>query len=140
MDSTTVIISALTAGVSAALQETAGIAIKDSYQALITLLKQKFQKDPKATLALEGHAEDPQTWQKPLEKSIRDTGAAEDQAILASAQKLIELLEAQKPSPKYGVEIHGDVRGVVQGDHATVTMNFEESPQKRKLRKSSGSS
>jgi hypothetical protein len=136
MDPINLIVSALTAGATAALQETAGTAIKDAYQGLIALLKQKFSKNPKATAALEGHAEDPETWQKPLEKTLRETGAVEDEQIRLASQKLLELLQLQKSSPKYAVEIKGKVNGMVQGDHAKVTMNFDRSAEKRKKRKS----
>jgi hypothetical protein len=135
MDPITLIVTALAAGATTALQETAGTAIKDAYQGLTTLLKQKFAKDPKATIALESHAEDPQTWQKPLEKSIRETGVAEDQDVLSAAQKMLELIQSQKSSPKYAVDIRGNVKGFVQGDHANVTMNFDETPPKQKQRK-----
>jgi len=132
MDPATLIISTLTAGAVAALQETAGTAIKDAYQGLTTLIKMKFAKDPEATAALEGLAEDPKTWEKPLEDSIKATGAADDAAILAAAQKLLELVESQKSGSTYNVEIKGDVQGLVQGDHAKVTMNFDKPTRKRK--------
>lgn len=135
MDAITLILSALTAGATAALQETAGTAIKDAYHGLTTLIGKKFNKDPKATAALDGHAEDPQTWQKPLEKSIRETGVSKDEEILSAAQKLLELVQAQKSSPKFAVEIKGDIQGLVQGDHARVTMNFDKVAPKRKKRK-----
>ena len=135
MDPITLIVSALTAGATAALQETAGTAIKDAYQGLIVLIKEKFKKDPKATAALEGHAEDPETWQKPLEKSIRETGTATDQDVLAAAQKLLELTQSKKSSPKFDVKITGNVQGFVQGDHANVTMNFDETTTKPKKKK-----
>ena len=135
MDPVTLIISALTAGATGALQETAGTAIRYAHQGFTNLLRQKFQKDAKATLALESHTEDPQTWQKPLEKSIKETGAAQDEEIVAAAQKLLELIQSQKPSTKYNVKINGNIQGLVQGDHARVTMNFDEAPKKRKPRK-----
>ena len=135
MDPITLIISALRAGAAAALQETMGTAIKDAYQGLASLLKQKFKKDPKAMAALEGHAEDPDIWQKPLEKSVRETGAAEDEQIQLAAQKLLELLQSQKSLPKYNVEITGDVQGFVQGDHANITMNFDRRVETRKKRR-----
>ena len=136
MDPITLVVSALTAGATAALQESAGTAIKDAYQGLTALIKHKFQKDSKAEAALDGHKEDPETWQKPLEKSIRETGVAEDKEILLAAQRLLELVQSQKSSPKYDVKIQGDVQGFVQGDNARVTMNFDDSPPKRKPRKS----
>jgi hypothetical protein len=135
MDPIALILSALTAGATAALQETTGTAIKDAYQGLTGLLKQKFKKDPKAMAALEGHAEDPDTWQKPLEKSVRETGAAKDEQIQLAAQKLLEVLQVQKSLPKYNVEITGDVQGFVQGDHANVTMNFDKPVEKRKKKR-----
>ena len=126
MDPVSLIISALTAGAVAGLQETAGTAIKDAYQSLVFLLQEKNRKDPKAKAVLEGHAEDPNTWQKPLEKSIQESGAAEDKEILLAAQKIIELMQSQKSSPKYDVKIEGNVQGIVQGDKAKVTMNFNK--------------
>ncbi|HSL46713.1 MAG TPA: hypothetical protein VK897_24975 [Anaerolineales bacterium] len=135
MDPITLIVSALTAGATAALQETAGTAIKDAYQGLIALVKQKFSKDPKAVTALDGDAEDLDTWQKALEKSIRETGAAEDEQILLAAQNLLKLLQSQESTPKYNVEITGDVQGFVQGDHTNVTMNFDKPSPKPKKRK-----
>ena len=132
MDTITLIISALTAGATAALQETAGTALKDAYQALVSLLKKRFSKDPKAAAALEGHADDPDTWKKPLEKSLQELGVAEDQEILNAAKKIIELLKTDKNAPKYNVNIEGDAQGVVVGDKAKVTMNFGVSQKKRK--------
>ena len=132
MDPINVIISALTVGATTALQETAGKAIKDAYKGLAVLVKRKFMRNSPATVALEGHAKDPETWQKPLEKSLRESGVADDQEILMAAQKLLELVQSQQSSPKYDVDIRGNVQGFVQGDHATVTMNFDESAQKQK--------
>jgi len=135
MDPISMIVSALTAGAVAALQETAGTAINDAYQGLISLVKKKFGKDTKAVTALEGHAEDPDTWQKPLEKSIQESGAAEDKDVLEAAQKLLELVQSTQSSSKYDIKIEGDVQGLVQGDNAKVTMNFNEPEQKRKKRR-----
>lgn len=132
MDAISLILSALTAGATAALQETAGTAIKDAYQVLLGLLKKKFSKNPKAEAALEGHADDPETWREPLEKSLKEAGAAGDQEILDAAKKIIELLKSDKLASKYNLNIEGGVQGVVVGDKATVTMNFSEKPKKRK--------
>ena len=135
MEPVSLIISALTAGAVAALQETAGTAVKDSYQGLVSLVKKKFDKDPKAVAALEGHAEDPSTWQKPLEKSIQESGAMEDKEILEAAQQLLELVQPKKSSPKYDVKIDGDVQGFVQGDNAKVTMTFNKPERKTRRKK-----
>lgn len=140
MDPVSMLVSALTTGAVMAVQETAGIAIKDAYQGLVKLVGKRFAKDPKAAAALEGSQEDPETWQKPLEKSIRETKIAEDQEILALAQKLLQLTEERKSSSTYNVKISGRVQGLVQGNHANVTMTFDETPkensQSRKKKKS----
>lgn len=135
MDPITLIVAALTAGATAALQETAGTAIKDTYQGLTKLLKKKFNKDPKATAALDGHSEDPETWQKPLEKSLTESGANNDKEILTTAQKLLDLIQSQKSTSKYDVKIQGNVQGFVQGDDAKVTMNFDKAVPEPKRKK-----
>ena len=135
MDPTALIISAITTGAVAALKETAGTAVKDAYNGFIKLINTKFKMDFKAKAALEGFKEDPQTWEKPLGKSLREQGVLEDQKVLMAAQKLLELVQAQQPtSKKYDVKIKGNVEGFVQGDHAKVTMNFNKPPNKRKQR------
>ena len=135
MDPVSLITSALTAGAVAALKETAGTAIKDAYQGLVSLVKNKFDKDQKDNAVFDAHAKDPETWQKPLEKSIQESGVAEDEDILLAAQKLLELVQSQSSSPKYDVKIEGDVQGLVQGDKAKVTMNFSQPEKKRKKKK-----
>jgi hypothetical protein len=136
MDPVGMLVSALTTGAAMALQETGGTAIKEAYRGLVNLVRKRFDNNPKATAALEGASEDPETWQKPLEKSIRESNVAEDQEILALAQKLLQLSEAQKSGPKYNVKVSGNVQGFVQGDHATVSMDFTETPKNRKKKKS----
>lgn len=136
MDPLTLIVSALTAGAAAALQETAGTAIKDAYQSLITLLKRKLKKDTKATAALEGHAEDPDTWQKPLEKAVKDNGLVEDQEILKRAQKLLNLLESANGHQTNILEIHGNAQGVIVENTGSSVMNFH-APVRRQPKKKS---
>lgn len=135
MDPVSLIVSALTAGAGAVLQETAGTVIKDAYQRLVSLVKKKFGKDTKAVAALEGHAEDSNTWQKPLEKSIQESGVAEDKDVLEAAKKLLELIQLKESFPKYDVEIEGDVQGFVQGDNAKVTINFNKPEREKKKRR-----
>lgn len=136
MDTIALILSALTAGTAAALQETAGTAVRDAYHGLTALIRKKLEKDPKAAVAVEGFTDDPETWRKPLEKSIREAGAADDAEILLAAQKMLELVKSQS-EPKYRVEIQGDVQGLVQGDHAQVTMSFDNAAEPGKKRKPS---
>ena len=137
MDPLTLIMSALTAGASAALQETAGTAIKDAYQGLISLLKRSFKKDTAATVALEAHAQDPETWQKPLEKAIEDKGLVKDKDILRLAQNLLDLLDSAHRQQTNTIEIHGNAQGVIAENKGRVVMNFNtptERPAKKKTK------
>lgn len=136
MDPVGMLVSALTTGAVMALQETAGTAIKDAYQGLVNVIGKRFANNPKATAALEGSKEDPETWQKPLEKSLRESNLGEDDEILAMAQKVLQIAESQKAGPKYNVKVAGNVQGFVQGDHAAVTMNFDETAKSRKKKRS----
>ena len=49
---------------------------------------------------LDGHAKDPETWQKPLAKSIEESGAVNDMEILKAAEKLLGLLQSDKSTSK----------------------------------------
>jgi hypothetical protein len=135
MDAIALILSALTAGATLAVQETAGTAIRDAYQGLVNLIKRKFNKDTEAAAVLDKHAEDPETWEKPLAKTIRAHAVSSDLEILQAAEKLMTLIQSQKPASKYNVSITGNVQGMVQGDHTKVTMNFTDSPKKRTSKK-----
>lgn len=55
----------MAAGAIAATKETAGTAVKDAYQGLKGLIKKKFAGEPKAEMALEEHATDPETYAAP---------------------------------------------------------------------------
>lgn len=132
MEATTLILTALTAGAMAGLQETTSTAIKDTYQGLVSLISKRLGKDSKTNSILNGYAEDPKTWKKPLEKSIKEFNLSSDKEILAIAQKLLDLLKESGSHPKYKVDIQGDVQGFIQGDNAKVTMNFNKPPTARK--------
>jgi hypothetical protein len=134
MELSRLIISALTVGSVAVSQETAGTATKDAYQELFDSIRQKLKKEPKAIVALQGYTKNPKTWQKNLEKAIREAGILESQEIIDLARKVLELAASQRSSSKYEVNITGNVRGFVQGDNAQVTMNFEDKPTKNRPR------
>jgi len=126
------ILSALSAGAVAALQETAASGVKDLYQGLRTLIQQKFatQTQDKGNDHLEEYTRDPETWEKPLAKDLQQAGADQDEQILQAARSLLELLNAQPGGSKYNVQVT-DAQGVVVGDHASVEMNFGSKPKKK---------
>jgi len=126
MDPLTIILSALAAGAAAGVTEVAGSAIKDSYNALVNLISSKLKNDLKANSSLDGYLSDPETWEKPMKKTLQDAKIDADEEVLFIARQLLEILSLQSGSSKYNVEIKGEVQGFVQGDDAKVTMNFNK--------------
>ena len=134
MDPVTVIISALSAGAILALQDTAGKAVKDSYEGLVQLVNRKFSKNPKAKTALNNHKKKPQASRKNLKKALEETKATEDKEILIAAEKLLELISKHNSSISNDLVINGDAQGVIKENWGEVTMNFNQ-PAKKSSRK-----
>lgn len=91
MDPVSLILAALTAGAAAAAKDTAAAAIKDAYQALKGLVQRKVAGQPAATVVLEEHVKDPDTYAAPLKKKLLEAAADQDGAILKAARALLEL-------------------------------------------------
>ncbi|MBD2576109.1 hypothetical protein [Oscillatoria sp. FACHB-1406] len=95
MEPISMIIAALGAGAIAATKDTAETAVKDAYQALKTLIKKKFEGEPKAEMVLEEHETDPETYNAPLKKKLAEAGVDKDAAILQAAQELLNQVKEQ---------------------------------------------
>ncbi|MEU4217295.1 hypothetical protein [Actinoplanes sp. NPDC026623] len=100
-----VIVAALAAGASAGLSGTAGEAVGDGYRLLKALLRRRFSGRPEARQALEADETEPGVWQARIGPDLLDSGAADDEQILAAAR---ELLSAADP--------HRTARFVVRAD------------------------
>ena len=126
MDPVSVVLAALSAGATAAAQDTVSQAVKDAYAGLKMLVKKRFEKKPHAEMALAEYEHDPDTWEKPLQKSLVEAGVDQDEAIVWQAQQVLKLVNPQQASQgKYNVQI-GEGKGIVIGDHAQVTQTFGE--------------
>jgi len=125
MDPVSVVLAALAAGATAAAKDSASQAVKDAYDGLKALVKKRFEKKkPQAEMALAEYEKDPDTWEKPLQKSLVETGADQDEAIVRQAQQVLKLVNPQQASQgKYNVQI-GEGKGVVIGDDAHVEQHF----------------
>src|SRR5579864_3779541 len=111
MDPISVVLAALAAGAIAAAQDMASQAVKDAYAGLKALVKKRFEKRPHAEMALAEYEKDPDTWEKPLQKSLVETGADQDEAIVRQAQQVLKLVNPQQASQgKYNVLI-GEGKG-----------------------------
>jgi hypothetical protein len=127
MEPLSLIVAALVAGATAAAKDTATQAVKDAYQGLKTLVQRRFAGNAAAETALTEveKPEKSELWRRPLEDAVRETKAYEQEEIVRAAQKLLTLVDPQQAAVgKYNVQIAGNVRGLAQGDHQTVTMNF----------------
>jgi hypothetical protein len=121
MEPITLILTALAEGAKAS----AGVAIKDAYNGLKTLIQRKFSGKPVAEMALTQHEAKPEVWEAPLKEALTETSADQDPELVTAAQKLMELANPQQAAVgKYNVQITGNVQGVVAGDNAKVEMNF----------------
>jgi hypothetical protein len=126
MEPITLILTALSAGVSAAVKDTAGQAVRDAYAGLKSLIKRKLGGKAAAESALEQHEQAPEEWEKPLEHQLADAGVDQDEEIVRAAQRLLALADPEGArAGKFNVTITGG-KGVVVGDQAQVTMTFED--------------
>jgi hypothetical protein len=126
MDPVSVVLAALATGATTAIQDTASQAVKDAYAGLKALVKKRFEKQPQAEMALAEYEYDQDTWKKPLQKSLVETGIDQDEALVRQAELLLELVNPRQASQsKYHVQI-GKGKGVVIGDNAQVTQTFSE--------------
>jgi hypothetical protein len=126
MDPISLILTALAAGASTALKDTAGSAIKDGYAALKALVRRRFANAPAADRALQAVESETEPAPAVLKQTLEDTGADRDEELLRAARTLLEQIDpAGAKAGKYNVTISGG-KGAVVGDNASVTMNFND--------------
>jgi hypothetical protein len=126
MDPLSLIVTALATGAGAALKDTAGQAVKDAYTALKGLLGRKVAAQSLAQDVISKHEQDPEVWRKPLESELGKADVAGDPDIVQAARRLLELADPKGAATgKYSVTVSGG-KGVTVGDHAQVTMTFNE--------------
>ena len=94
-DDLNLILEALATG-AAALQQTAGAALKDAYHGLKSLLQRQLTDQPKAHTALVEYEEDPDTSEKPLTKALSTPHLDQDEEIIVTARRLLTLLAPNK--------------------------------------------
>lgn len=126
MDPVSLIASAVLTGAATAVTDTAAQVIRDAYASLKSLLKRKLGDNPTAEMVLDDKERQPDEWRQLLERHLAETGADEDEEVIRAAQRVLALTDPQGARRgKYDVTVSGG-KGVVVGDYAQVTMNFDE--------------
>jgi hypothetical protein len=126
MDPLSLIVGALAQGAATALSETASDAIRKTYRGLVSLVKRRLGRSEDL---VDEHAEDPEVWQRPLEKKLREAGAEHDEELINAARALMEQLDPVGAQiGKYNVSVSGQAQVGVIGDHAQVQMNPRRDP------------
>lgn len=119
VDSVTLILAALAAGIAAGSGEAATQVVRDGYAGLKALIETAFVGNSKAELALNEHEADPETYEKPLAKQLKETGADQDPEIQAAAEAVLRDADRAGVTTKYHVDVRGGQVGII-GDHARV--------------------
>ena len=116
MDPVTLILTALAAGAALGVKDTASAAVKDAYEGLKALVKNRFTGRRDGELVLARYEEAPDSWEGPLAAELTGVGAAADVELVAAAQAVMRLVdEAGSRAGKYNVQVHGG-QGVQVGD------------------------
>ena len=128
MEPITLIVTALAAGASSGAIEGLASSVKENakaaFEKLHALVQRRLGSDPRAEVILDGHQEDPDTYQAPLTKMLTEAGAADDSDLLEAAKALMELVDQQgSGTGKYTVNVSNS-QGVQVGDYGTQTNNF----------------
>lgn len=124
MDPVSLIVTALANGAAGAIGDAASEAVRGAYQRLKKLVAARFSGKTAAEVALAEHETDPSTWQRVLEKEVKNAGLGDDQAVIEAAQALMGLLDPEGSlAGKYKVVAIGS-RGVQVGDHNKQVNDF----------------
>jgi hypothetical protein len=126
----TLILAALAAGASAGALDELKDEIKEKVKAacakLRDLVNRRFREagTPNAEAILDEYHADPETYKAPLAKKLDAAGAGMDDALVAAAKAVMDLLEQRGvKSSKYTVSVR-DSQGIMVGDGNTQKNSF----------------
>jgi P2-related tail formation protein len=128
MDPLSLILTAVAAGASAALKESAADVVKGAYEKLRGLLRAKLGGRPRGEMVLEAYEEDPDSAEKLFGKELRESGADADEQIIEAAKELADLV-APEASRSYTMNVQnlGPVSRQINIQHAE-NVGFDDDP------------
>lgn len=103
MDPIMLMAAALAAGAAAGLKPTAEQAVKDAYGAVKALLRRKYANVDLGQLERQPDSE---AKRQSLAEDLQDSGAAEDQELIASVERLVETLESHDQTTAAAVGVN----------------------------------
>lgn len=119
MDPISLIITALITGASTGVAED---ATKDAYERLKTLILRRFGANPEKRRVLEHVEENPSGPTETLERMLIEGGLQHDTEAVRVARALLADRDPEGAAKgTYNVQVGGNVHGLVQGSHNTVT-------------------
>ncbi|MEM1128379.1 MAG: hypothetical protein AAGI71_17170 [Bacteroidota bacterium] len=134
MDPATLLTAALVGGASAALKDTVAQAVKDAYAGLKRLVLDGYEKLGRSLQDIEDDPAD-EDYQRMLEKKAAQSEATEDEALMAQAQALLDLLRQHDPEAASIVLNFDDaeIQGSLEAEDLQATGDVEVSARKAKI-------
>jgi hypothetical protein len=131
MEPISLIVAALVAGAVASVKDVAAEAVKDAYQGLKTLIKDRYKKVNVETL--ENNPED-EARQKIIQEDLTAANVTSDPELLEKAQTVLDEVKKNDPETANSVylNLRGakvkilDVGGMTATDGSTVTLDAEK--------------
>jgi hypothetical protein len=121
-----IILAALIAGATAAAKDTATAAVKDAYNGLKSLLKNKLKNDAFAQMAVDAKPEDIKQMEGLLKAKITEAGGIDKDKDAEILKKAEEIMKKEDPEGfqggKYNINISGGTQGVVGDNSGTVNI------------------
>lgn len=118
------IATALAAGATAGVTGVASAAVQDAYAGLRDMLRRHLFGRQQAEHALDAEETEPGVWQACLGRDLTETGADQDEEVLATAFALLSLVDrAGAASGRYHVDAR-QAKGVQIGNRNTQHNTF----------------
>lgn len=146
MDPISLILAALAAGGAALARGSLGEAGKDIYKGIKARIRQKLEGKIQGQIALIEYEKDPETWEKPLKKTLAQIRVDRDEELLKMARQLLAQANSYRGRQDVHIEnsnlinspiITGDIKVEQRGTHNVYIGKAEQivlGPQNRPTR------